>query len=207
MLFRSNKIKENWQNLENTSHIWVRPQTKWVWKEEANDRSTYNSLNESRTQFAEKGVEIGEGSSQHKFILTFRNEEEMEEVLRNHRGLDQWLFSVRKWNTYEVCETRRIRIEVFRLPRHIWNRSNFKAIANLLGNLDSIFIKENDSGVKIIHSDGPIKHWDVNSSSREGSMANNIDDKEDDDLGRHMVDFDDVAYINDDVQVVEEMPN
>lgn len=56
---------------------------------------------------------------QYKFILTFQNEEEMEEVFQNHRELDQWFSSVRKWNTSAVCETRRTWIEVLDPPTNL----------------------------------------------------------------------------------------
>jgi len=57
----------------------------------------------------------------------------VEEVLNNHEGLDQWFIDLKKWDKYEVCEMRRVWLEIFGLPRHGRSRENFKNIGELWG--------------------------------------------------------------------------
>jgi len=58
--------------------------------------------------------------SKFKFLLTFSNEEQMEEVLPNHQELNQWFVEFQRWNKYEHCETRRVWLEIFGIPPHGW---------------------------------------------------------------------------------------
>jgi len=56
--------------------------------------------------------------SSFKFIFTFSTLAELEDVLSNHEELDQWFVNVKKWDKYECCETRRVRLEIFGVPPH-----------------------------------------------------------------------------------------
>ena len=58
--------------------------------------------------------------SSDKFILTFDNEELMEEALRNHEELDVWFKDIIKWSKYETCESRKVWVEVFGVPPRGW---------------------------------------------------------------------------------------
>lgn len=73
--------------------------------------------------------------SKHKFILTFPTIQQMEEVLSNPEELHQWFVNVKKWDEYEVCEIRRVWIEVLGVPPHGWHKENFKKIAELWGRM------------------------------------------------------------------------
>ncbi|KAJ8422528.1 hypothetical protein Cgig2_011661 [Carnegiea gigantea] len=67
--------------------------------------------------------------SSFKFIPTFPTHDRMEEVLSNHKELYLWFVSVKKWDKYDYCETRRVRIEIFRVPPpHGWTWDNFKKV-------------------------------------------------------------------------------
>ena len=68
-----------------------------------------------------------------KFILTFGTIDQMEASLANHVMLDKWFCEVKKWDIYEVCDTRRVWIEVFGVPPHGWNQQNFENIASIWG--------------------------------------------------------------------------
>jgi len=73
--------------------------------------------------------------SKFKFILTYHTVEQMEESLKNHEKLDNWFHNVKKWDIYEVCETRRACIEVFGVPSHGWTLHNFENIASMWGKI------------------------------------------------------------------------
>ena len=73
--------------------------------------------------------------SKFKFILTYHTVEQMEESLKNPEKLVQWFHNVKKWDIYEVCETRRVWIEVFGVPPHGWTLQNFKNIASAWGKM------------------------------------------------------------------------
>ena len=44
--------------------------------------------------------------SKFKFIFTYHTVEQMEESLKNREKLDKWFQEVKKWDVYEVCDTR-----------------------------------------------------------------------------------------------------
>ena len=48
---------------------------------------------------------------------TFPSIEQMEEVLGNHDELGHWFINAKRW---DECETRRVSIEIFRVPPHGW---------------------------------------------------------------------------------------
>jgi len=51
-----------------------------------------------------------------KFILTFHSREVMEEALRNHEELDLWFYDIKRWDRYDICESRKVWLEVFGVP-------------------------------------------------------------------------------------------
>jgi len=73
--------------------------------------------------------------SKFKFILTFGTIDQMEVSLANHAVLDKWFYDVKKWDINEVCDTRRVWIEVFDVPPHGWTQQNFESIASMWGKL------------------------------------------------------------------------
>ncbi|KAJ8446349.1 hypothetical protein Cgig2_005880 [Carnegiea gigantea] len=76
--------------------------------------------------------------SSFKFILTFPSEAHMEAALNNHGELDLWFSDIKKWSSYESCETRKVWLEVFRVPPRGWCWENFEQISNLWGRLISL---------------------------------------------------------------------
>ncbi|KAJ8423433.1 hypothetical protein Cgig2_010127 [Carnegiea gigantea] len=76
--------------------------------------------------------------SSFKFILTFSTLAKLEDILSNHKELDQWFVNVKKWDKYDCCETRRVWLEIFGVPPHGWKWENFKKIANIWGKLISL---------------------------------------------------------------------
>ena len=73
--------------------------------------------------------------SKFKFILTFGTIVQMEASLKNHEELDKCFHDVKRWDIYEVCDTRRVWIEVFGVPPHGWTQQNFESIASIWGKL------------------------------------------------------------------------
>ena len=73
--------------------------------------------------------------SKFKFILTFDVIDQMKASLANHVMLDKWFCEVKRWDIYEVCDTRRVWTEVFGVPPHGWNQQNFENIASIWGKL------------------------------------------------------------------------
>ena len=69
--------------------------------------------------------------SSFKFILTFPSVAKMEEVLDKHEELDLWFVNIKKWDQNDYCETRRVWLEIFGVPRHGWKWENFKKIADI----------------------------------------------------------------------------
>jgi len=55
----------------------------------------------------------------------------MDEALMNHGMLDEWFKEVKKWDVYEVSDSRRTWIEVFGVPPHGWTMKTFEDIASL----------------------------------------------------------------------------
>jgi len=49
--------------------------------------------------------------------------------------LDNWFHEVKNWDIYEVCESRRLWIEVFGVPPHGWSLKNFERIASFWGKM------------------------------------------------------------------------
>ncbi|KAJ8434651.1 hypothetical protein Cgig2_034085 [Carnegiea gigantea] len=64
-----------------------------------------------------------------------RSLDRMEEVLSNHEELDLWFISVKKWEKFDYCETRRVWIEIFRVPPHRWTWDNFKKVTDIWGRI------------------------------------------------------------------------
>jgi len=61
--------------------------------------------------------------------------EQMEEALMNHEELDLWFSDIKKWSTYDSCESRKVCLEVFGVPPRGWCWKNFNKIASLWGRL------------------------------------------------------------------------
>jgi len=66
--------------------------------------------------------------SKFKFILTFDTIDQMEMSLANHEELDNWFYEVKEWDIYEVCDTRRVWIEVFGVPPMVGLRRILKVL-------------------------------------------------------------------------------
>ncbi|KAJ8420246.1 hypothetical protein Cgig2_030826 [Carnegiea gigantea] len=73
--------------------------------------------------------------SSFQFILTFPTIDQMEESLTKTGELDQWFSDIKKWSTYDSCETRKVWLEVFEVPPHGWCWENFDKIASIWGRL------------------------------------------------------------------------
>ena len=50
--------------------------------------------------------------------------------MKNKGLLDNWFHEVKNWDIYEVCESRRLWIEVFGVPPHGWSLKNFERIVS-----------------------------------------------------------------------------
>ena len=70
-----------------------------------------------------------------KFLLVFPTVEEMEESLVNHEELKTLFYDIKKWTSCDLCDTRKVWIDVYGVPPHGWSWENFKRIAELWGDL------------------------------------------------------------------------
>jgi len=73
--------------------------------------------------------------SKYKYIITYNDVEQMDEALTNHGKLDEWFKEVKKWDIYEVSDSRHTRIEVFDVPPHGWSLKTFENITSLWGKM------------------------------------------------------------------------
>jgi len=64
--------------------------------------------------------------------------------------LNQWFYSVSDWNETEVCQTRRIWIEIVGLPLQFWSEANIKAIAAEWG--DVVLVEKESSTLESLAS-------------------------------------------------------
>lgn len=71
--------------------------------------------------------------SNFKFILTFQSIQEMEDILEQPLELEQWFSSIKKWDIYDISDSRRTWVEVFGIPPYGWKWENFKKIAEMWG--------------------------------------------------------------------------
>ncbi|KAJ8444203.1 hypothetical protein Cgig2_028084 [Carnegiea gigantea] len=88
--------------------------------------------------------------SSFQFILTFPTIDQMEESLTNIGELDQWFSDIKKWSTYDSCETRKQWLEVFGVPPHGWCWENFDKIARDKGY--RLMIREVGLAVQVVHN-------------------------------------------------------
>jgi len=68
-----------------------------------------------------------------KFLLVFPTVEEMEESLLNHEELKTWFYDIKKWTSSDLCDARKVWIDIYGVPPHGWSWENFKKIAELWG--------------------------------------------------------------------------
>ncbi|KAJ8425772.1 hypothetical protein Cgig2_014886 [Carnegiea gigantea] len=118
--------------------------------------------------------------SNFKFILTFPSIEQMEEVLDNHDELGHWFINVKRWDEYEACETRRVSIEIFKVPlmvlidTDILRTINGEIVMSIKDSSYRIVIKEVGSTAQVIQK----VHTTSNSSME--AMDSNHEEKDDD---------------------------
>ncbi|KAJ8422483.1 hypothetical protein Cgig2_017611 [Carnegiea gigantea] len=94
--------------------------------------------------------------SSFKLILTFPTMEQMEEAFTNHEELDLWFSNIKKWSTYDSCESRKVWLEVFGVPPRGWCWENFNKIASLWEGY-RLMIRELGPAVQMAHIDhGPL---------------------------------------------------
>jgi len=55
--------------------------------------------------------------------------------MMNHQDLQQWFIEVKRWGVEDYCESRRVWLDIIGVPPHGWTWENFKAIAELWGQL------------------------------------------------------------------------
>jgi len=78
-----------------------------------------------------------------KFLLTFDSKEIKDRLKTEGKGsLEQWFSSFSDWNEVDVCQTRRIWLEIVGLPIQLWSEKNIKEIA---GNWGDVVLVEEES--------------------------------------------------------------
>ena len=70
-----------------------------------------------------------------KFLLIFPTLESMQEALVCHQDFQQWFIEVKRWGIEDCCESRRVWLDIIGVPPHGWLWENFKAIAEIWGQL------------------------------------------------------------------------
>jgi len=82
-----------------------------------------------------------------KFLLTLESKE-AKEKLRNEgeECLKEWFSSINDWAEEDVCQTRRLWLEIVGVPIHLWSEINIRKIAENWG--DVVFVEEETSTKK-----------------------------------------------------------
>ena len=76
-----------------------------------------------------------------KFLLTLESKEAKERLkIEGVERLKQWFTSISDWVEYDVCQTRRIWLEIFGLPIQLWSEDNIRKIAEIWG--DVVMVEE-----------------------------------------------------------------
>ncbi|KAK7256785.1 hypothetical protein RIF29_30266 [Crotalaria pallida] len=81
-----------------------------------------------------------------KFLVTFRNGELMEEaIILMFRSMNDGVISANKWSTSDLCDRRRVWVEILGIPPHVWCKENIINIVSSLGSFQ-IFDQNIDDG-------------------------------------------------------------
>jgi len=82
-----------------------------------------------------------------KFLLTLESKEIKERIKSEGvEKLKQWFTSVSDWAEHDVCQTRRIWLEIVGLPIQLWSEENIRKIAENWG--DVVLVEEEASKLK-----------------------------------------------------------
>ena len=80
----------------------------------------------------------------YKFLLTVDSQEIKEKLkTEGEECLKQWFSSVSDWTENDICQTRRIWLEMVGIPIHIWSEQNIKQIAGQWG--DVLYVETDTS--------------------------------------------------------------
>ena len=81
------------------------------------------------------------------FLLTMESKEAKEKLKLDGQGcLSQWFSSINDWMEEDVCQSRRIWLEIVGIPIQLWNQQNIRKIAKNWG--DVVFV-EKDTAMKM----------------------------------------------------------
>jgi len=87
----------------------------------------------------------------YKFLLTVESKEAKDRLkVEGLERLNQWFYSVSDWNETEVCQTRRIWIEIVGLPLQFWSEANIKTIAAKWG--DVVLVEKESANLESLAS-------------------------------------------------------
>ena len=77
-----------------------------------------------------------------KLLLTMESKEIKEKLKTGEEGrLKQWFSSITYWAEEDVCQTRRLWLEIVGVPIHLWSEQNIRRIAEKWG--DVVFVERN----------------------------------------------------------------
>jgi len=81
-----------------------------------------------------------------KFLLTMESKE-IKDKLKNEGAecLKQWFTSVSDWGEDDICQTRRIWLEIVGVQIHIWSEQNIRRMAEKWG--DVVYVEKDTSNV------------------------------------------------------------
>jgi len=86
-----------------------------------------------------------------KFLLTMDSKETKDRLKVEGQGrLEQWFFSVSDWVESDVCQTRRIWLEIVGLPIQLWSECNIRSIAANWG--DVVMVEKETSTLESLAS-------------------------------------------------------
>jgi len=79
----------------------------------------------------------------YKFILTLESKESKDRMkIEGKERLENWFYSISDWNESDVCQTRRVWIEIVGLPAQFWSESTIRVIA---ANWGDVVLVENET--------------------------------------------------------------